>query len=94
MKIERFMVLDFNKPPKEEFKVEVPTGSKFLKFTVFPDGIYGWWEVSELAVGSWEYPTFVVINQNTSIPNGFEYVDSPVMFTEEGAVIFHFYKKN
>lgn len=94
MKIEKFMVLDFTKPPKEEFKVEVPTGSKFLKLTVFPDGIYGWWEVPEMVMGTFDYPTFVVINQETSIPAETEYVDSPVMFTEEGAIIFHFYKKN
>lgn len=93
MKIEKFVVLDFSKEPKEEFRVEVPTGSKFLKLTVFPDGIYAWFEVPEMVVGSFEYPTFIVINQNTSIPSDTVYIDSPVMFTEEGAIIFHFYLK-
>lgn len=93
MKIDKFKVIDFAQEPKEEWKVVVPLGSKFLKLTVFPDGIYSWFEVPEIESGSFEYPTFVIIQQGMSIPNNTVYIDSPVMFTEEGAIIFHFYKK-
>lgn len=92
MKIDKFKVIDFAQEPKEEWKVAVPLGSKFLKLTLLPDGIYGWYEVSELATGNFETYTFVHISPDKSVPNGVEYIDTLSMYTEEGVVIFHIYK--
>lgn len=83
--------------PKEIDYVIVPTGSKFLKAVILPDGLHVYYEISELVLSEDQKEDFVLMTPNKPIPEGFTFIDllSTIVETPEGQaiVVWPLYKR-
>lgn len=99
-KVQKFILQDFNKPVESELSVSLPSGSKPLKVSSYPDGLYLWAEVPSLEVMTTETHKFHNLMKDADIPANAEYFTTLEIFqevpTEEGpqiaVMVNHIYK--
>ena len=104
MILKKFLLISFADAPKKKPKyvIEVPdsTSTKLLKAIVLHDGIYLWYELSELIASSQtRLDEFVVVPEGKVIPEGATLVDIldvridiPDKPDQQGIIIYSIFK--
>lgn len=98
MQITRARIIDFEEGNKEVYPVEVPEGAKLLKIKVLHDGLYGWYEFSEL-VTTTQIDKFHIAKTGINLPADITFIDivDSVIETQDkgqGVMMFPVYKFN
>ena len=96
MKVEKFLLHSFEEGiSKSENVILVPEGSIFLQLSMLHDGIYAWYQVTELIADSKE-EKFAILKTNGSVPDNADFVQiiDTIVDTPQGQaiVIFPIYK--
>ena len=91
-KVEKFLLHSFDKPLEPTMKVDLPEGSKVLKLSAYPDGLYAWVQTPSITVSNIETVKFHSLGRDEDIPAGVEYFTTIEIFTEEGVMVSHIYK--
>ena len=82
-KVEKFLLHSFDKELTPDMKVEVPEGSKLLRISSYPDGLYVWAEIPSITVPNFETLRFHNIGRDEDVPVNSEYYTTIEIFQEQ-----------
>lgn len=99
MKLEKYPLWLFQQAPQEKINLLVPTGSTFRACNILPDGIYVWYEVTEMegiALDQKESFTILGTGNKMQVPQNAYFVKllDWIVETEkgQGVMIYPIYK--
>lgn len=98
MKIDKYPLKLFSDSNNDmEVSLLLLQGSKFLKVTALPDGIFAWYMIPELEVPMDQKETFYFHRSSNSVPNNAEFIDIIDVIVqspkgEQGVVVFPIFR--